>query len=89
MWSRADRIASADRIQRRHGVVMVNIAAAGHCYQVCRAAGNKAGALRHLNTIRAELRWRTALRKFRVNCLGANPDRVDSIFDCAPPIEDF
>lgn len=67
----------------------MSIQAAAHCFEVCRAAGNKAGALRHLNTIRTELRWRTALRKFRVNCLGANPDRVKSIFELAPPVEEF
>ncbi len=62
------------------------IQAAVHCYRCARAAGNTFGALRHLRTIRAELRYRRALNRFRNTY---KTDRVSSVFACAAAIEDF
>lgn len=60
----------------------MNIAAAFHCYEVARNAGNREGALRHLHRIRAELKSRRQSKPDQETIPTTAPsDRVRSIFD--------
>ncbi len=64
----------------------MSLQSAVFCYQVARAANNRPAALRHLHTIRAELKFRSAVRQFQTN---NHLDRVRSVFACAAAIQEF
>lgn len=60
----------------------MTLAAAVHCFNHSRAAGNREAALQHLRAIHRELNWQWALRRFRQNKFdGCAPgERVASVF---------